>query len=261
MTRYGLAGRIDGIRAGKYDNDDWTPRGTATVDFSEISECYDQSRLHGMRRLDPMNEVDELLKLDVKDLPALKPLAPGRPPPEGPQKPLSGARAPGPSSTCSRRLIPSCTRRPTRPSPSWSRERRRSSIISRSSSSRTWPCTPFSSSQQLLHRAEQLTSCWPACGRRTPRGGATRSSSIPMPPGAPDPLRGQDLHRPGFHRPLQFQAEILRRPGTTSFLSRTSTIKLLERADDELKKPLDYKSFFQEIRESVNELDTESRPS
>ncbi|MBN1938292.1 MAG: hypothetical protein JW843_01805 [Candidatus Aminicenantes bacterium] len=34
--------------------------------------------------------------------------------------------------------------------------------------------------------------------------------------------------------------------------------KLIDRAEDRLKKPLEYKSFFQEIRESVGEINTES---
>jgi hypothetical protein len=34
--------------------------------------------------------------------------------------------------------------------------------------------------------------------------------------------------------------------------------KLIDRAEDKLKKPLEYKSFFQEIRESVGEINTES---
>jgi hypothetical protein len=34
--------------------------------------------------------------------------------------------------------------------------------------------------------------------------------------------------------------------------------KLVDRSEEKLKKPLDYKSFFQEIRESVNELNSES---
>lgn len=35
--------------------------------------------------------------------------------------------------------------------------------------------------------------------------------------------------------------------------------KLVDKAEEKLKKPLDYKSFFQEIKESVNELNTESQ--
>jgi hypothetical protein len=35
--------------------------------------------------------------------------------------------------------------------------------------------------------------------------------------------------------------------------------KLVDRADEKLKKPLEYKSFFQEIKESVGELNSESR--
>jgi len=35
--------------------------------------------------------------------------------------------------------------------------------------------------------------------------------------------------------------------------------KLVDKAEEKLKKPLEYKSFFQEIKESVNELNTESQ--
>ena len=39
---------------------------------------------------------------------------------------------------------------------------------------------------------------------------------------------------------------------------RDQSEKLVDRAADKLKKPLDYKSFFQEIQESVGEIDSES---
>jgi hypothetical protein len=39
---------------------------------------------------------------------------------------------------------------------------------------------------------------------------------------------------------------------------KTQSEKLIDRAEDKLRKPLEYKSFFQEIRESVGEINTES---
>ncbi len=39
---------------------------------------------------------------------------------------------------------------------------------------------------------------------------------------------------------------------------KTQSEKLIDRAEAKLKKPLEYKSFFQEIRESVGEINSES---
>jgi hypothetical protein len=48
--------------------------------------------------------------------------------------------------------------------------------------------------------------------------------------------------------------------GVREFLSslRDQSEKLVDKAEEKLKKPLEYKSFFQEIKESVSELNTES---
>jgi hypothetical protein len=40
---------------------------------------------------------------------------------------------------------------------------------------------------------------------------------------------------------------------------RDQSEKLMDKAEEKLKKPLDYKSFFQEIKESVSELNTEAK--
>jgi len=49
--------------------------------------------------------------------------------------------------------------------------------------------------------------------------------------------------------------------GVRDFLAslREQSDRLVDRAEEKLKKPLEYKSFFQEIKESVNELNTESQ--
>jgi hypothetical protein len=49
--------------------------------------------------------------------------------------------------------------------------------------------------------------------------------------------------------------------GVREFLAslRDQSEKLVDKADEKLKKPLDYKSFFQEIKESVSELNTEAQ--
>ena len=49
--------------------------------------------------------------------------------------------------------------------------------------------------------------------------------------------------------------------GIRDFLAslRDQSEKLMDKAEDKLKKPLDYKSFFQEIKESVSELNTEAQ--
>ena len=49
--------------------------------------------------------------------------------------------------------------------------------------------------------------------------------------------------------------------GIREFLAslRDQSEKLMDRAEEKLRKPLDYKSFFQEIKESVSELNTEAQ--
>jgi len=49
--------------------------------------------------------------------------------------------------------------------------------------------------------------------------------------------------------------------GVRDFLAslREQSDRLFDRAEEKLKKPLEYKSFFQEIKESVNELNSESQ--
>jgi len=49
--------------------------------------------------------------------------------------------------------------------------------------------------------------------------------------------------------------------GIREFLAslRDQSEKLVDKAEEKLKKPLDYKSFFQEIKESVSELNTEAQ--
>jgi hypothetical protein len=49
--------------------------------------------------------------------------------------------------------------------------------------------------------------------------------------------------------------------GVREFLAslRDQSEKLVDKAEEKLKKPLDYKSFFQEIKESVSELNTEAQ--
>ncbi|MCK7481470.1 MAG: hypothetical protein M0C28_33040 [Candidatus Moduliflexus flocculans] len=78
----------------------------------------------------------------------------------------------------------------------------------------------------------------------------------PLAQGASVPLRGQDLHRPGFPRPVQPQPEVLRRQGLDR-LAQGPVRAAVRAGRGQAEKAQDFGSYFQEIGESVNELHNE----
>ena len=164
-----------------------------------------------------MNEVEELLKIDLKDLPPIHPIVLD----DLHQKVLKNLYLELGSGPVLHLLSPSYSQLHPESERGRHRTRRRkkrpSSITSRRSSSRIWPSIRFSSRSTAISSSRTIILVLARLGERDSGGRRYEIKYLhPFAGRTPDPLRGQDLHRPRFRRPFQFPDGNISASGSSS---------------------------------------------